>query len=80
MLRVRGYSHKRYLLYEGAADRIERTEAVSKSSALKDSTPVRANRGTSSVMEEAIVAQPMVPRNDVLGRRWEAQEGCRSKE
>lgn len=42
------------LLYEGAAERMERTDAVSKSSGPKDSIATCANRGTSSSMEVAI--------------------------
>ena len=47
------------LLYEGAAERMERTEAVSKSSGPKDSIAARANRGTSSSIEVAIWARVM---------------------
>ena len=52
------------LLYEGAAERIERTEAVSKSSALRESIAARANRGTSSAMVVAIMI------SDMVWQRW----------
>jgi hypothetical protein len=50
----------RCLLYEGAAERIERIEAVSKSSGPRDSMVAWAYRGTSSARAVAIVVSDMV--------------------
>lgn len=47
-----------HLLYEGAAERIERTEAVSKSSPPIES---RTKPGPSSATEVAIVASAVIP-------------------